>query len=411
MKPNSDETLPVNAATEPQRGAHERPRTLFVHIPKSGGTTLDGIFRDHFVGTPSYREVESTPLTVVMNQLNDPKNRYVGGHYPMGLIQVESFDLKVTTLRKPLDIIASTLSYRNRLENLPPERLRPIELAGGKKQIYGTYYSPHVDIERNKLDCAYGFSLDILEYVGPCDVHELVARLATFDHVLDFDHLDDEIKSFLIEHEFFPYRDIGKKRAYAYVPDHQRAEKLLSDFDRRFYEMASRQFRAIPGDLGTRYEQYRADYCKTRGLDLQVNEGRTLDLRNPIGTGWYNVETSEKGVPFRWSEDRRATVEIPVAHAGHYVVCLYVTPSDIESFTLTASTTLGEQTFPVTELAVNGVQLFKVLVTTSSHDWIHIDIAIVKKSGASDLPSHNDVRSLGVALGHAYIVRHAASGF
>ena len=60
---------------------------------------------------------------------------------------------------------------------------------------------------------------------------------------------------------------------------------------------------------------------------------------------------------------------------------------------------------------MNGVQLFKVLVTTSSHDWIHIDIAIVKKSGASAPPARADLRSLGVALGSAYIVRHAVSGF
>ena len=86
---------------------------------------------------------------------------------------------------------------------------------------------------------------------------------------------------------------------------------------------------------------------------------------------------------------------------------LYVTPADIEAFTITASTTLGAQTFPVAKLAERGVQLFKVLVTTSSHDWIHIDIDIVKKSGAKELPADGDVRSLGVALGHAYIVRHS----
>ena len=407
MNPTSDE-LPCDdsAVSAPPPGPSERPRTLFVHVPKSGGTTLDGIFRDHYVGTPLYPSLWGTKFGDVLAQINDPANAYVGGHYPLAAFQADSFDVKVTTLRNPLDIIYSRLSFANKIANEPPEHRSPAEVAGRKKRVYEPFYTPHFDLERLTIDSNYGIALGLQQYVGLCSVDEVIAELETFDHVLDFDRLDDEIKALLIEKGFFPYRDIPKKRAYSYVPDRERADRLLCDFDRSFYEIASRQFRDIPGDIESRYEQYRADYCEARGIDLQVHQGRSLDLRGPVGSGWFNVEASDKGTPFRWSEDRHATVEIPVAQAGVYGVYLYLTPAVIEGFRLTACTTLGARTFPVTKVGDNGVQVYAALVATTSHDWIQFEINIDKSSGDTSVPKHGDVRSLGVALGHAYIIRH-----
>ena len=408
MKPGPNERLQDHTATADPHAADRRPRTLFIHVPKSGGTTLDGIFRDHFFDTPLYPPVGPNKLGSVLEQLRDPASRYVGGHYPIGTVAFDAFDRKVTILRKPLDVICSRLSFKNKLANEPPERLSPLELSGRQMQIYERYYSPHFDRERCELDARHGEFFGVQHYVPATGLKEVIEQFEKFDDVLDFGRLDDEIKYFLIRNDFFPYRGIQKKRAYSYDPDHDRAKKLLCEFDRRFYETASRRFREIPSDIEHRYERYRADYCESRGLALQVHEGRSLDLRAPLGSGWFNVEPSEAGTPFRWSEDQHATVEIPVAHAGVYAVQLHVTAAVRTDFRLTASTTQEAQAFPVTEVLANGVRVFTARVSTRSHDWIHLDIEFARTSERRTTPQEGDVRALGVALGHVHVARQPA---
>lgn len=408
MKPLAQQPPHDDAAAAHPQAANGRPKTLFIHVPKSGGTTLDSIFRDHFFDTPLHAPVGPNKLGGVLDQLRDPRNRYVGGHYPVGTVQVDAFERKVTILRNPLDVICSRLSFKNKLANAPPEALSPLELAGRELRIYEKYFSPRFDIEACKSDARMGVFRGLGSYVSTCAFQEVVEQIDRFDDVLDFARLDDGIKRFLIENGYFPYQRIQRKRAYAYEPDHERAKKLLWEFDQRFYDAASTRFRRIPGDIETRYEQYRADYCETQGLSLPVLEARTLDLRGPIGSGWYNVETSERGSPFRWSEDRHATVEIPVAHAGVYEVRLSVTASVVDDFRLTARTTLEPRAFPVTESRSEGARVFTARVVTRSHDWIHLEIALERTAASADVPQEGDVRPLGVVLGNVHIARQPA---
>lgn len=404
MKLSPTEIFPDHAPAPEAGGA--RSRTLFIHVPKSGGTTLDCMFRDHFYDTPLYPTLDSNQFGLHLSQINDPANWYVGGHYPVNTVDINRFDCKITTLRDPLDVICSSISFANKISNLPAESPSQTELQGKRMAIYEKYYTPYFDTERYCIDLGYGIAQGLQHYVGNCDIQEVLEHTRKFNYVFDFRRLDDEIKYFLIQNHYFPYYSIYKKRAYRYQPDYERAKHLLTDFDQRFYQIASSQFRPIPDDIETRYQQYRDYYCKTRGLALQIHQSKNLDLRGPIGSGWFNVEKSERGTAFRWSEDRHATIEIPVAQAGLYAVYLYLTPSDIDGFKLRIRTTQNERSFPITQISDNGVQLYKAFVFTRSHDWIHVDIDIDKQKPGGSVPGHGDVRSLGVALGHAYIVRH-----
>ena len=404
MKPRRTEPTYGDTERARPRESDDRLKTLLVHVPKSGGTTLDCIFRDHFCDTPLYPPVGPNKLGDVLDQLNAPDNRYVGGHYPIGAVNFDSFDCKVTILRNPLDIICSRLSFQNKLANAPQESLTPLELSGRKMQVYERYFSPRFDRERCKIDARAGMFQGVQQYVVTSDMQEICEQVVKFDYVIDFAKLDDEIKFFIISNKFFPYRSIEKKRAYSYEPDRNRARKLLCEFDHHFYETASLLFRRVPSDIKSRYEQYRSDYCESQGLSLQVHQGHSIDLRGPIGSGWFNVEIAEHGEPFRWSENLHATVEIPVARAGLYRVQLYVTASAVEGFRLTASTTRELRTFPVIEERIGGVRVFTTMVTTGSHDWIHVDIGIDKSTRDSSLPENGDVRPLGISLGRVYIV-------
>jgi hypothetical protein len=408
MKSLAHEPLPADAVPAHPQAAPGRPKVVFIHVPKSGGTTLDTIFRDHFFDTPLYPPVGPNKLGGVLDQLRDPRNRYVGGHYPVGTVPLDAFDRKVTIVRSPLDVICSRLSFKNKLANAPPEALSPLELAGATLRIYEKYFSPCFEVERCKSDARQGVFQGLGSYVPTCAFQEVVDQVYAFDDVLDFARLDEGIKCFLIENGYFPYRSIQKKRAYAYEPDYERARKLLSEFDERFYAAARERFRTIPSDVELRYEQYRADYCRTRGLSLQVHEERRLDLRGPIGSSWFNVETSEEGKPFRWSEDRHATVEIPVAQAGIYDVTLSVTASAVDDVLLTACTTLEPRAFPVTESRTAGAQVFTAQVVTRAHDWIHLAFDLQRSAATTAVPQEGDVRALGVVLGDVRVARRPA---
>lgn len=385
-----------------------RQATLFIHIPKTGGTTLDAIFRDHYFDAPL---LPSTPFDLFgkyIDKFNDPSYPYIGGHYPISTIDIARFDRKITVLRDPVASISSGISYINKLNGVPQEALTDTEKSGLPALSYKKFFTTHFDTERYLIDLGYDVAKGMRNYLFDCAASAAVENIRRFTHVFDFEHFDGEVKRFIIEQRYFPYAEIGKKRQYAYRPDHARARPLLSEFDDQFHRLSTALLKKVPGNIDILYEQYREEYCKYRGLALRVHEGRRLDLRMPLGMGWHHVERSGPDACFRWSEPDAATIEIPVAAAGLYAVYLYVIPADVKNLQISMSTTLHPRRFEATLVNENNIVIYQSFVFTRAHDWIRVAIDMPDSAGAPSRTDSIDVRERGIILGNVYICRHPA---
>jgi len=402
-------SIPVSASENaPMPGPREwsRRSTLFIHVPKTGGTTLDSIFRDHYHATPL---LPSTPFNLFgkyLNKFNDPDYKYIGGHYPLSTIDSTRFDFRVTVLREPLEGISSGISYMNKSAGLPPETLTDSERSGLKALTYQKFFTTHFDTERYLIDLHYGIDKGMRNYLFDCAVGEAFENIKKFTHVFDFNNFSGEVKRFIIQQGYFPYFQIEKKRGYSYRPDHARAKPLLSEFDEHFHRLSCSLLKKVPDDIDAQYEYYRENYCRTRGLALRLHEGRRLDLRMPLGSGWHHAERSDQGHPFRWSESTGATIEIPIAAAGLYAVYLYINPADVTDLQLSVFTLLHRQEFKSRLIHEQGVWVYEILVSTRAHEWIHIGMDLQKVAGGSPSQQSIDARGLGVTLGNVYVCRH-----
>lgn len=378
--------------------------TLFIHVPKTGGTTLCSILQDHYYNVPQLPHAAPADLGVYISKLNDPIYPFIGGHFPVSTICVERFEHKITVLRDPVDIISSAISFVHKVRNLPEDSLLQAEQEGAPICNFKIFFSLHFDTHRYKLDFDAGLADPFSQYISECTVIEAIEGLKKFTHVFDFSSLDGEIKRYIIERDFFPYSQISKKRRYAYLPDYERARKSLSEFDQSFYALGKEMFRELPKNIDSIYEQYRADYCREKGVELQIFEGKMLDLRAPIGIGWHSVDTSSHGTPFRWSEPSEATVEIPVRIAGTYAVVLFINPAKVSHLKIRAKTILSPRNFEVQLIHEKSMIVCQLFVVTRSHDWIHIDLTMEEEIATPCL-AQTDVRELGLVLSGISISR------
>ena len=394
---------PTKPAAIPSWSQHP---TLFIHIPKSGGTTLDAILRDHYFNTPL---LPSTPFELFgrhIDKFNDPAYRYIGGHYPLSTIDLSRFTDRITVLRDPLDSLCSGISYVNKLKGLPTEALIESEKQGLPALTYKKFFTTHFDTARYLLDLSYNLAKGMRNYLFDCAASDAVENVKQFTHVFDFAHFDGEVKRFIIERGFFPYADIGKKRQYVYQPDYARARSLLSEFDAQFYALSTPLLKKLPDNIHSAYEQYREEYCKNHGLALQAYEGTRLDLRMPLGSGWHHVEESENSTYFRWSEPDAATVEIPVALAGRYAVYLYIHPGKVGEVRCSASTTLHHGEVETSMERLGDMLIVTCMVDTRSHDWLMIRLAMGERSDTASPARDLDERERGVIMGNIYVCRH-----
>lgn len=388
-------------------GEGSLPRTLFVHIPKSGGTTLDSILADQYSSSPIARNIQFSSSVSLFSELDRIENRYVSGHFPVSIADVDDFDKKITIIRNPLDVLCSVISFSGKMGIHVP-RLSSALAEGGKYEIYREYFSVDFDFDRFVIDKNYGVASGYLDYTEKCSVLEAVNTIAGFDTVLDFNCLDEGIKTMIISDGFFPYSEIARNRSYNYLPDYDCARKLLSEFDEYFYANICSRFGGVSEDIGVLYDQYKESYCKYKGISLEVYQGIGIDLRGPIGVGWNNFEVSETGVPFRWSETSNPTIELPIATAGSYVVYFYWFRGQAKDITFRISTLIGEETFVPTVVRDDELCICRCYVSLLSQDWIYANLEVEKYSDAerqSMKQSSSDLRSLGIILGNVYIRR------
>lgn len=382
-------------------------RTLFVHCPKTGGTTLDSVLAANYAAWPMSRSLRFGFNKSDLPEIAKAETRYVSGHFPASIVDLGTFDDKLTILRSPLDLVCSTISFMGQVMDVHPRVLRALE-TGSRLEIYREYFSANFDLGRYLIEREYGLASDFFEYAEDCQPEDSVLLLKDFNRILDFDKLEAEIKHLIIDLDFVPYASIPRIRSYRYEPDYETGRRLLSDFDERFYELMRSRFIGRLDGINSRYESYQAQYCANRGISLGVFQGRIVSLSKPIGMGWHNVELSELGLPFVWSDSLTPTIELPVANAGAYVLYIYVQNILSRKLNLKISTLIGQSTFPIEVVQRDRLSIYKSCMTLPAADWIHCKFEVEDVAEAAVPPNGSvslDERHRGIILVNAYLKR------
>lgn len=383
------------------------PRVLFAHCPKTGGTTLSSIFAANYAACPIVENLRFGCDTSLFGEINKVENRYVAGHFPVSIANLNAFDEKLTILRNPLDLVCSTISYTGQTFDIDPRVLSALE-TGNKLEIYRGYFSDRFDLWRYLIDHEYGLTSDFFQYAEECRAEDAAEILQGFNRILSFDQLDAEIKKVIMDFGFFPYSSIPRKRSYNYKPNYETGRRLVSDFDEKFYSLMQSRFATRLEEIDFQYELYRIHYCANRGISLEVFQGKTIDFKCPFGVGWHSAELSELGKVFVWSDSAAPTIELPIANAGTYMVYLYLDSSRATDLTIKITTLIGRRSVPVDVFESEGVSRYQCCISLQSADWIYANLEIdLDPDRISLLNSKSplDERSRGIVLGNIYIKR------
>ena len=383
------------------------PRTLFIHVPKSGGTSLDSILSEHYHAWPSATNIRWDSDVATYAAVNETNRQYVSGHFPAGMADTKAFDARMTILRPPLHALSSLLSFTKQRGYQNPRFLSALE-NGEKFEIYREYFSAHFDLQRFLLDRSYGLAPGFYPYCEPCSVQEAVQRMADFDYVFDFNNLDSAVKTLLMKNRFFPYSRIARKRSYEYQPNYEACQRLVSDFDTAFYAHLRERFFRSAENVDARYESYREDYCRERGISLDLHQGTEISVRGPIGMGWHNSEISDNGTPYRWSDSEEPTVELPIARAGQYAVYFYCDRGRAAKLDLHLSTLIDGKSFTPSRTVHDGMTVFRCSVPLPTADWICATFTIDRDlefdaQRRRQFPA--ELRTLGIVLRNVLLKR------
>lgn len=382
-------------------------KTLMLHIPKTGGTTLDYVLRDSFYNKNSVTNLQPTSAIGDFIKMNDDSNLYVTGHIPFGAIKQEKFENKITIIRNPIDTLISIISFAKKINQA--DELNKLIQNKEKYPLYSPYFSSGFEFDRFITEKNYGLQISsYINHFDNCSAENLLKNLKNFNYILDFSKLDLEIKRLIIAEGLFPYSDIPNKRNYKYTPDKETAREILSRFDIEFYEKVQSLFVPIPEDIDLQYENYKKEYCSKSGIDLKLYESMTLNLSGPVGVGWHNAEKNENGVPFRWSESKQSTVEIPFSDAGDYTVHIYIKNPNNYLIKTSAKSLISTDQILITEDSIHDIRSFKFRIRIQSPDLVLINFeTIIDESLQNEQLSSfiGDKRTLYFVIGEVIIRR------
>lgn len=361
--------------------------TLLVHIPKTGGTTLDDILGEEFDPDLALRRVQPDSGIERWEQLRDPRFQYVSGHFPSAALDLTRFEHRITVLRPPLEQIASMQRYSEAY--FPDsESVRLTRLGEGRHDIFGLYFGPGFDLLRYIAERSYGVAGWVHDYADPCTLNGALATLERFNRVLDFHHLDGELKRLIIELGLTPRADLPRHRSYSYSPDLERAQAFLTDFDVSFYKRAQKRFRKLPADIDVAYERYREGYCAARGLQLEPLSSVELSLGKPLGRGWHPAELLESGHGFRWANSADPVVDLAIARPGSYMVTAYVHPHQCTGLRLQGAAEYSGAKASVEVSERRGVTVLRARFVLPRSDWLRLSFGCEMSgadAGATDL--------------------------
>jgi hypothetical protein len=377
-------------------------RILFIHVPKTGGTTFDNLIAGNFDPTKAMRNLTAFSGKNLLAAKHDINLSYVGGHVPSAIFDLDQFSHKITVLRDPRAVIASLGSFSHRHSYHNP-RLKKALASGQHYDIYASYFCDRFDLNRMLLDYEYGIFSDVADYVSlPDDVGRAVARLKQFNWVIDFSDLDALAKTLIVELCLFPFRKIDRKRHSEYQADLSFAEDLVSEFDRDFYTR-SRELFTKARVTQVEYDLYRQNYASQFGVDLLPWSDIQYDLRMPVGQMWHLPEISELGRWYRWSERFGVTIEIPVKHSGVYEISIYARNSpEAKLINIMPTFADGVELLSQDVSAYDSLTVSRNLVKLTSYGWTDFAVDIEILDGMEQ--SHDD-RDIGIALGDIFIRR------
>ena len=375
---------------------------LFIHVPKTGGTTLDEIISANFA--PSEKSTNNTGFSIQNLEIDKIYNKfkYISGHMPSGMFNIEKFKTRITVLRDPRDIIISLNEFSRRYKIIHPRFTNSIT-SGEYYDIYKSYFSKAYDLKRHQIDFSYGIFTDIIHYVNSDNsVDTAISKLHMFNWVIDFSRLEETAKTIIYYMGFFPLRKIPHRRYSKYQPDLDFGERFVSNFDREFYSR-SRELFVNKMISSVEYENYRKGYAVSNGIRLIPNTGINYSLNGIIGNGWYPIENSIDGNTFRWSQINDVTIEIPIFYQGVYEIYFYSKNSNHGRLIIFQPE--YEENFHLIEqkeILNSDLIITKNVIRLISPGWINFSVQIKKIINIDPLL---DLRTLGIYLSHIYIFR------
>jgi hypothetical protein len=380
-------------------------RIAFVHVPKTGGTTLSRILQEHYEGQSYIVNVTWKSERQTFEQMQSSDAPLITGHFPQSLINLDEYDTRLTIIRSPLTIASSLINFTENL-GYGNGRVSSALSTSTEMEIYQEYFCTNVDMQRFFIESYYGFAKGFINCVNPCSADEAIDNLKKFNWVLDFDNLDRSIKKFIINAGFFPYSIIGNARQNLYKPDIERASHIVSQFDNNFYAKATSHFLSPGNDIDTCYLRYRKAYAAQNGLKLKEFEECQVSLKKPIGTGWHTVEYSEKGIPFRWSDNHTPTIDLPFRQPGKYLVRVYLQEARASIRRTTCSTIANDREIDATRNKQIDPIIYEFQFSLDEHDWLTM-IFYLEDNNQCDVEkeANGELRDIGVILGTVYVKR------
>lgn len=295
-------------------------RIIFFHVPKTGGVTIRNTIGNKFAEVETYHVInprgyiKDHPESEIMSILSG--HRFIYGHFDLGFLRyVREPVYKMMLLREPIKRIWSLYRF------LKAHDLNTFSgPEDAKKRIW--YAQTHSFDEFVVLDAPELAGLSNYQVrfmsgtlddnrggkIDACDLERAKENIGRLEYFGITDRMRESVDLMCYQFSLFPVRDVMHLNA---TPQNdERREITVSERDRISERNAwDIEFYAYARDLfGQRYNDMVQQMLEDRFVaDRRNNKGDSPDsviltMDQPFdGDGWYNRESNEKGVIWRFT--------------------------------------------------------------------------------------------------------------